>query len=629
MYLFLSFILLFNISLGSVENQKLTEYQKKVDSLSLYDQRLWRQLLYYDEGLFSIKSKADGESFFLAKDGVSNPRSEMFADIEALLSKVEKGNEKQHFACRFPARTLFLNHALAMDHEDFHQIQCKDYATFKESFKAKGISLVYATTNMNEPASMFGHIMLLFNQDDDDLMDDLVVSYGANPNEGALAQAYKGVFGGYQGFIEVSTFKQKMIFYNQVEQRNLWSLRLKSTSDALERMIAHLWEFNQTHFDYYYFDENCAYYNQHVLQVAYPDLKLTDDLGAFVLPSESVYELLKYEDLITNVYFFSAIKNVFEGGMAQVDDQGKSTIKALADQPNLPIPKPNASLHLDQNRYDATILKSALHLYWTKIYQQKMKASPEDFKISQVLEQRLVATGIDPLLTEPDFTNPSIGLKPHAILSGGGFHGQKAFGHLQFRPLLHTLSEGPLSYAPFSEIQFLSATLRTSFDSVNLWLDQVTLASAYSFNQWKYGLYPKSWSFDIGSRKLDREGKKGYAQSIDVNIGVSLALGNFGAFTILTGIAPEWLLYADQNYRLGGTAQAVLILYPHTRYSFSLRSGVRAYALPQKEIVPWGESALHIFVNTNLAFTFSSRYLHHVQMEIPFEYFATMNVHFF
>ena len=56
---------------------------------------------------------------------------------------------------------------------------------------------------------------------------------------------------------------------------------------------------------------------------------------------------------------------------------------------------------------------------------------------------------------------------------------------------------------------------------------------------------------------------------------------------------------------------------------------MRAYTLPQKEIVPWGESALHIFVNTNLAFTFSSRYLHHVQMEMPFEHFATMNVHFF
>ena len=230
--------------------------------------------------------------------------------------------------CRFPARARFLRAKLKLNEQAIPNPDCSELETFRKDFGASSISLVYATANMNEPASMFGHTMLLLDKEDETPLDDPVVSFVANVTSSGLARLFDGVLGGFKGIVEVANFAQRMATYNTQENRNLWVFKLKIEQVAVDRLVDHLWELNSTHFEYFYMDENCSYYNQFFLQIAYPELDIAS-MGAFSLPLEAVHLVLKHQHLLEGSVL-SAARNVYRGGLNRLSSAEQALVEQLS-----------------------------------------------------------------------------------------------------------------------------------------------------------------------------------------------------------------------------------------------------------------------------------------------------------
>jgi hypothetical protein len=64
--------------------------------------------------------------------------------------------------------------------------------------------------------------------------------------------------------------------YSDLENRDIWEYELNLTPEEIDRLLMHAWELGPIHFDYYFFDENCAYHLLGLLEAARPDLTLTE-----------------------------------------------------------------------------------------------------------------------------------------------------------------------------------------------------------------------------------------------------------------------------------------------------------------------------------------------------------------
>lgn len=53
-------------------------------------------------------------------------------------------------------------------------------------------------------------------------------------------------------------------------------------------MIAHAWEIRDRNFDYYFFDENCAYRLLALIDIARPGTDLLGEVSTHAIPSDTV-----------------------------------------------------------------------------------------------------------------------------------------------------------------------------------------------------------------------------------------------------------------------------------------------------------------------------------------------------
>ena len=84
------------------------------------------------------------------------------------------------------------------------------------------------------------------------------------------------------------------------KNRDIWEYPLNLTPTETKRIIRHLWELQNIEFDYYFFDENCSYRLLELLEVARPDIELTDEYILTAIPVDTVRSI-KRAGLIQDV----------------------------------------------------------------------------------------------------------------------------------------------------------------------------------------------------------------------------------------------------------------------------------------------------------------------------------------
>jgi hypothetical protein len=609
--LFLWFYLLFGLSLnGYTASQDpqstqiervITQLEKKGMLSTIAQSPIWHQLLHYERGVFGDASRSDGEHFFLSSE--KTPLSELKANIQALYKQSLKINH--HFTCTFPARAHFiLSHLQSKIPLALSKVNCPKRDAFLKDLNIHGVELVYASASFGQSSSMFGHTMLrIIRGAQQSRLTDPMMSFVALTTVGGLGEVFYGLTGGFVGVIEVSNFAQQIINYTVREQRNLWTMKLKIPPSGLKRLAEHLWEMNSTFFYYHFFDENCAFYNQKLLQIALPNHSLLEEMSWVSLPIESVYALSEKEDLIQQITFYPSAHQVASNGWSALNSQERSLLYSVLKKPrSISLPKERAAL----------LYKTALNMSLIQTYRNTLKVNEQERAPSDQLTKLLVSTQLDPQLVYPDHTNPLIGTGPHTLSLGGGVaERNRPFIDLELRPILHGREDNPLSYERYNEITLLKTRVRYHLQDQNLDLDQLTLGALYNFRTWSFNgpliSTPLSWAFDVGFRDASRF-KRGLDFYTEFAWGDTFPLGSIGAIAVMAGPLSE--VGFNGSARFGLHAFTQLTLYPHERWSVNVRGGTRhfkwdSFQLDQQE--DWLEGTINCFIGRSFTLNLRGR----------------------
>ncbi|MCU7554918.1 DUF4105 domain-containing protein [Alteromonas sp. ASW11-19] len=244
----------------------------------------WKRLLQYNEANVSdIESKA----FFLSPDGQFDPYSELKTFIE---------HASEVMACRFPARYAFAQHHNLVGYYDL--ANCDDFTEFMRTSEPEGVTLIFADGYLKNPASFHGHLFIRIDQSGKgDGLLATSLNFGAivPDDDDPLTYIVKGIFGGYDARFSAQPFYRHHISYGQQELRDLWEYKLDLTPYKKQLLTGLLFELSQIKYQYFFIDENCAYFVARALEIVAPEF-LVKSSDKTVIPSEVIKSVMSAGD---------------------------------------------------------------------------------------------------------------------------------------------------------------------------------------------------------------------------------------------------------------------------------------------------------------------------------------------
>jgi len=285
------------------------------------------------------ESKVQDKDYFFSSEGKYNPEKEWIATTKAfkLPATSFSTTENPHPQCRFPSRfelvkTLLNELSIPLT---FPDIECPGYQQWRKKINGKRATLVFASSYLNSPSSMFGHTFLRF--DADDVSDksewlSYALNFGAvaEKDENSILYAYKGLVGGYSGYFAMMPYYQKIKEYSKMENRSLWEYPLNLSPTEVDTLLAHVWELRGVAFTYFFFDENCSYRLLELIEVAKPDVELTESFRAHAIPIDTV-RMLDASGLLGNSVYRASASEKLQFNAHQLSKREIMQVKALAD----------------------------------------------------------------------------------------------------------------------------------------------------------------------------------------------------------------------------------------------------------------------------------------------------------
>ncbi len=536
----------------------LAKLQQLASAKKLSDQRTWHLLLKYGKKTFGgVISEADGMDFFNSPYGKTDPDAELAETLVSFfmpLSDIAEG--KEHPQCHFPARFKWLSQQLEFDTNQLALQKCDRLDRWIETLDPVGITLVFASYFMNNPASMFGHTLVRIDSRRAG-SDKKLMNYGANyaaipDTENMILYALKGLSGSFKGRFEIFPYYTKVQEYNNWESRDLWEYELNFTEDQLNTMLLHLWELGGTYFDYYYFQENCSYHVLSLLEVANPDLQLKNQFFFSVIPSDTVKIVMAQEDLVKQVVYRPAVLNQMNHKRLKMNDEEEKILKSLVEE-KITLQDAVFTNLLDQSQ--AYLLDAYMDLLQYKSMQEEISNEVKIPHSILLTRSRLQVSGEEQNSITHFSSPPDLGHGADRFRVGMGHNDHEPFLEFAYRPAYHDLMAKDIGYDKDSEIIFLDFKLRYFLESEKARLDQAKILSITSFNAYDILFFKPSWR---GTLEIDtlRDHDCNYCNSYKAYYGqgISYRPAFFSPLLLFSFVdfKTELSDHLKQNYRLGG-----------------------------------------------------------------------------
>ncbi|MDX1443401.1 MAG: DUF4105 domain-containing protein [Gammaproteobacteria bacterium] len=295
----------------------------EVERQQLQEDPHWLRLGHYQPTLFGDwESEIDGEDFFLAENGKDDPGAELEATIRAWFGDERDDLSDQPVRCRFQARFAWLDEKLDL-YSYRKPPECEGFRDWFEAINPGSLTLVFPSSYLNNPASMYGHTLLRIDPPQE--MSELTsyaINFAARTEErNGFVFAAKGLTGLYDGYFAVLPYYRKVNEYNDIENRDIWEYPLDFTTAEINRMLMHLWEVGPASLEYYFFDENCSYQLLTLLEVARPGLRLSDAYTYQVIPADTVRQVLAASGDKEDVRFRAALATRLASQAEQMSDR--------------------------------------------------------------------------------------------------------------------------------------------------------------------------------------------------------------------------------------------------------------------------------------------------------------------
>ncbi len=516
-----------------------TSLLQRADTLKLAEHPAWRKLLHYESSSFALglKSVVDDPAFFTAAEGKTDPHAELAATLLGFFSTEPKGPAGQTLYCAFPARFVWLKEMLSIDEAKLPPQNCARFEEWKEALNVESVTVVYPSSYLNNPASMFGHTLLRLDAKGQTESTRLLAygsSYAAATAEtSGFIFAFRGITGLYRGAFSISPYYKLVRDYNDIENRDMWEYELALSKHEVEQVVRHLWELGAVWFDYYFFDENCSYQLLALLEGAIPRLNLTQDFSFWVSPPESVRTLLKEPQIVRKITFRPAKSSIVKEEEKRLAASSQSLVRPLI-RGELDFSEVKRQSGDDYPR----VLE--LGFDYLEYLQNSGATSPvnADVRAREILVERSsLGRELPQILPPAPAVRPDEGHRGGRLTLLGGSNEDGPFGEFAYRPVFHELLDPEPGYTRGAELRFFDTRLRYSEDK-HLRLEGFTPLAIQSLTPRTELFRSISWKAGTAIQRSRVDGERGefLLSQIYAGAGLSKSLGESGlAYLFLTG----------------------------------------------------------------------------------------------
>jgi hypothetical protein len=518
--------------------------------------RLWEDPQWLRLGHWKNKRSDAAKGFFLSPDGIRDPRAELEAEVADLYA-LQPG-------CRFPARAAWLKERLSLDPASLPPADCSKFETWRSLLDAGSVSLIFASSYLDNPSSMFGHTFLRLERratGPDQALRDNTLNFAADTgDDGGALFAAKGLIGLYPGKYTVMPYYMKIQEYNNIDNRDLWEYKLALSRAEVDRLAAHAWEMGQAEFPYYFFSKNCSYQLMPALEAAAPRLSLMPGSPAIVGPVDTLLAVRAVPGLVSGVTYRPSHATVMNQRRAQLTAPERRAAEAYMTG------------HVDEgDRLSAGMApaRQALVLDAAEDFILYKKGyAPDVPEAVRSLERPILVRRARLAVVTTDPPAPSWAIPPdeahlrHRLTAGGGFYNGGSFTELSWRPGYHDLLDRPQGILPGAEIWGFSGRVR--YDSnQHIYIRDVRLVEIMSlapFDSWSRS---PSWTAGTGLDTAFELGKPAYRSLVyEGHVGSGLSAAPWDG-ALVFGMAQ---LEGDvgsplrDGFTLGGALRAGLIV---------------------------------------------------------------------
>ncbi len=478
---------------------------------NLAGQKMWRGLLHYKDDRFSssgYSSYVDDSNFFYAEDGNVNAEGELLRTIEEMFSLELTGNE--HAQCRFVYRFKWLDSQLNLDNKKLPQQICTDYTQWRDQVNAHSVSLIFPATALNSPSSMFGHTLLRFDPKDIDEGSDWLsyaLNFGANidNDDNSFFFAFRGLAGGYPGVYNMMRYFEKIKEYNRMENRDIWEYRLNYTPAEVDQILAHVWELKDINFDYYFFDENCAFRLLELLELVRPEVNLTGRFKLDAIPTNTVRAVVN-EGLVESTHFRPSELAVLHARIESLPEPLQDMGKQLAN--DIAVLEGAEFQSLNNEEQGEVVQIAYSYLRYVQMQTQRTKAMAK--RSHQLLLALNKRSSKEVLVPQPDA--PETGHKTIMTGLSLGERNDDVFQQVNYRITYHDLLDNEKGYLRGAQIILFNTELRHYQDD-GVKLNRFDIVDITSLSKRNLFLEPLSWKVQVGfERVYSRGGDTGVFQ---------------------------------------------------------------------------------------------------------------------
>jgi len=441
----------------------IAEIQTQALDKHLDEDKVWQALLHVRDQAPQIRDPR----FILSLESFSAKR-ELLATIAYLYDR-----DAPQAVCQFPARYTWLRSQLPVPELPLHH--CDELKEFVTRAPATTISLVFASENLSQPASVMGHLFLkVSGVNGQGRHVEHAISFFTDATTLNLPKLfYDSMVIGKKGFFALTPYQREVDNYVATEERTLWEyeLRLRPLERAL--LQQHMHELRHADITYFFQSYNCATLVKHLLAIGKPDM--LDGQSWWTTPT-AVLRRAQEIGIITAPTVKTPSKWLVRTLQTTLSAAQSETVRASVEARDslaldrLPVAEPRQGF----------LALELARAYNTYLYEQKV-VGPENWSDFNQKLDAIERTHFTDLMLETDQRkNPAFTPGDKQISMGWLRLAGQNHLKLGLLPVSHTLADNNSQHLSESELRLFDAALLVDARSGRTSLDHLTIASTQS-----------------------------------------------------------------------------------------------------------------------------------------------------
>jgi hypothetical protein len=348
-------------------------------------------------------------------------------------------------------------------------------------------------------------------------------------------------------------------------------------------LVAHLWELGTATFDYFYLSQNCSYQILTAVEAAAPRFSITEALPFYVIPADTIRQMLKTPGLISRISHRPSARSQFDSLASGFTPAELESLQQIVVERS--VVAPPSTLGVESQ---ARILDAALGFVDYRFPKELLDSKSQASEWKQELLVARAALGVRsrPVQVKPDPRSiPHIGHESaRSALDFGSDSSRGRFVGAQMRFALHDLVDPAPGYPAHSQVEFFNLKVRAYESGRRFEVDDFALIRIFSLSPLAPMRREKSWRVDLGARTL-RDADCGRCLSGYFEIGGGASVTPWGdrgpAFLALGELQSDFApSLAGSSLRLG-VGPSIALVQSGTRLSAIIKAGYqrRAFAL--------------------------------------------------